>query len=162
MVGQPHTMERIRSNTDYKQRKIVRNGKELNAAFAEIQRATQEEISELTRDTAIRLYKKCSIGTPIKTGRARAGWQLSEDTTNYVPDKNVAFSPQYLATNEEQQIIQTLNEPASEMYYIINNVEYIQRLEAGHSKQAPNGWIANALVETKKELQRNIKAMNNR
>lgn len=162
MVGQPHTMERARSNTAYKQRKIVRNGNELNAAFAEIQEATQEEIFELTRDTAIQLYKKCFIGTPVKTGRARRGWQLSEDATSYVPEKGSAFSPQELATEESKQISTTLSEPASDRYYIINNVEYVQRLEAGHSQQAPNGWIANALVETKKELQCNIKAMNNR
>jgi len=50
--------------------------------------------------------------TPIRTGRARRGWQAVPNPVGVRGDRQ-----------------------------IINTVPYVQYLEKGHSKQAPNGFI---------------------
>nr|DAF89965.1 MAG TPA: hypothetical protein [Siphoviridae sp. ctwHj1] len=163
LAGNPHTLERINK------RRIVKNGKELNAVFVDILSSTDETIRDLTRQAAITLYTKCAVGTPVKTTRARWGWMLTEVPTNAVPneakfkdaDKNESLESlkQNARAHEDEIISAVASQPAATIYYVTNNVQYIMRLEAGHSKaQAPRGWIATSLVETRKELQNTIKA----
>lgn len=169
VIGNPHTLERINSNIAYKKRRIVKNGNQLSAVFSEILSGTEQEIKNLTREAAIKLYTKCAVGTPVKTSRARWGWMLTEAPTEYVPneadfkeaDGNAAVDAlkQNARAHEDEIISAVASQPAATIYYVTNNVQYIMRLEAGHSKeQAPRGWIATSLVETRKELQNTIKA----
>ena len=93
---------------------------------------------------------------------------LTEAPTEYVPneadfkeaDGNAAVDAlkQNARAHEDEIISAVASQPAATIYYVTNNVQYIMRLEAGHSMQAPRGWIATSLVETRKELQNTIKA----
>lgn len=79
--------------------------------------------------------------TPVDTGRARASWVLSVDFDDFqLPpgDYNSSF---------EKVIPETMSWlPKSSQYVIYNNLEYIVALENGHSKQAPQGFVAQALA----------------
>lgn len=54
---------------------------------------------------------------PVDTGRSRAAWTF------------------------------TRAEPSNPVALLINNTEYIIPLERGHSKQAPNGFVAISIAE---------------
>lgn len=41
----------------------------------------------------------------------------------------------------------TRAEPSNPVAILSNNIEYIQALERGHSKQAPNGFVAVSIAE---------------
>jgi hypothetical protein len=49
--------------------------------------------------------------------------------------------------------------PISDHYVLFNNLEYIQALEEGHSKQAPAGFVAKALAAMTEYLGRAAKSM---
>ncbi len=64
-------------------------------------------------------------GTPIDTGNAQKGW------------KETAEMSKVLGTGTSKIVIR-------------NDVEYIQRLDEGHSRQAPRGIVQPALQRTRK------------
>jgi len=80
-------------------------------------------------------------GTPIKTGRARGSWMLDTAPSDWsLPpgDYTQAINNNMLAA------ISAL--PDSDKYYLFNNLEYIVPLENGHSQQAPQGFVAQAIA----------------
>lgn len=85
------------------------------------------------------------LGTPVDTGRARAGWQVSfgspalADLPATVVDQSGAST---IAVNEGK-ILQFKIGPS---LFIANSVPYIARLDQGYSQQAPEGF-SRAAVE---------------
>jgi hypothetical protein len=78
--------------------------------------------------------------TPVDTGRARANWQVGIDAD---PSGQVDYQGQ-------DALVAGLSVIAAMPLctaYITNNVEYIERLEEGHSKQAPAGMLSVTLEE---------------
>jgi hypothetical protein len=77
--------------------------------------------------------------TPKDTGRCASGWQVSVDSeSDYAP-------PPGDYTGVDLSKFPGLP-TAKVVYNIENNVEYVTYLENGHSKKAPNGFIANGLA----------------
>lgn len=87
-----------------------------------------------------RLVKK----TPIDTGRARGNWQVTIggpatgqlETTDHIGEATVIQGLAVLAGLGDYQVV-----------WISNNVDYIEALEHGHSKQAPEGMLAVTVAE---------------
>lgn len=71
----------------------------------------ERDIEKLVKDASFDLSGRVFIGTPVDTGRARAGWSWTE-----LPNIDRPFS-------------------------YVNNVIYINALEYGHSDQAPQGFV---------------------
>jgi len=77
--------------------------------------------------------------TPVDTGRARGNWQLDigivpTGTVNGVSDPTQVELAKLSALRPFQVI------------FITNNLDYIEFLEEGSSRQAPNGMIAITLA----------------
>lgn len=72
-----------------------------------------------------RLFLNLVSGTPIDTGHAQKGW------------RQVGKISDVINTGTDKIIIR-------------NDVEYIQRLDEGHSGQAPRGIVQPALTKTRK------------
>lgn len=95
--------------------------------------------------------------TPVDTGRARAGWAVGIGSYgDFMPppakkgEKGVQFqapaAPDVSAVDGTQAV------------FIYNNVEYIQALEDGHSKQAPAGMVKLALTTAELKIEQLLAA----
>ncbi len=115
-----------------------------------------KSVQLLQRRLVLELLTRVVLKTPVDTGRARNNWQVTfnQPATKQVPYKGIgkvgkllrkkAGDPTEVLRKGYTQINQM---PQFCIAYITNNVEYILYLEAGHSKQAPNGMAALAFQE---------------
>jgi len=98
------------------------------------------------------------LSTPVRTGRARGGWLVGLNLINDTP--TIEDETGQATIDENNREINKLI--LGDIVYISNNVNYVQFLERGSSKQAPNGMVAKtlrrfpqilreAVVEAKKE-----------
>lgn len=74
---------------------------------------TEKQLVELTAKTTLDVERDLKMATPVDTGRARNGWISTAPTVPY------------------------------QVGIVENNVEYIGRLNNGHSKQAPKLFVEN-------------------
>lgn len=115
----------------------------------------ETDVSMLIRKNLFDLLSEIMKETPVDTGRARGSWSMGTDWSEWeLPDGdygNVDFGA---------AIAKIMNEVSlSDHYVIFNNLEYIQALEDGHSKQAPRGFVAKALAAFAEYLARAAKSM---
>lgn len=86
--------------------------------------------------TALELFSQVIQKTPVKTGRARANWNISTDQ----PDDSTSDST-------APQIHPDLNLGSFPLVYISNGLDYVVLLEEGRSKkQAPAGIFTPAIA----------------
>jgi hypothetical protein len=111
------------------------------------------------RATLLEVSTAIIKGTPAKTGRARGNWQASigRGATGEVSVDSVRSG--------EAKAIAEVNQKASvavgDLYYLTNNLPYIERLEYGWSKQYPSGMVRINLQNFNRLLVKNIKAASN-
>lgn len=98
-----------------------------------------EEIADkAVRKVGLTAYSTLVVTTPVKTGRARNGYVM----TNGSPSSEVSAEglDHYPAPDAIPSAVRKakLGEPI----YIVNNVEYIGFLDDGSSQQAPGGMTS--------------------
>lgn len=103
-------------------------------------------LDQLPRKVCIDLSTRVVRRTPVDTGRARANWFAAIDTkpqgTTESTDPN-GYSTINNAINQAERL------KAGDIYYLINNLPYIEELEDGSSQQAPQGMVKVSIVEFK-------------
>jgi hypothetical protein len=115
------------------------------------------------QDTAIFTAAHLAKGTPVDVGTARSNWMLSLGAASQ--GTRPAFSPfasrwrPVPGVNPGGSLSETRNQAGvtwsataaikgrkpGQAVYIANNLPYIARLNQGHSKQAPSGFIQRAV-----------------
>lgn len=118
----------------------------------EIAAGVEKNSSTMVRKTVITVASAVALRTPVDTGRARANWRtniggpLVAPVSSFPQGKKgstgaaaagVAIND---ATSKMSQAV-----PSGTPVYISNNLIYIDRLNKGHSKQAPAGFIEAAI-----------------
>ena len=112
---------------------------------------------KVVRGTTIGMFSKIVKRSPVDTGRFRGNWQISIDSpargqlstldnsgkAQANPSSNPAGSPTAVAGAFK---VQKSPFPQS-AYFITNNLPYGERLEFGHSQQAPNGMVRISVAE---------------
>jgi len=97
--------------------------------------------------------------TPADTGRARGNWQAS---IGRGATKEIAVNNQRSGEAKAiAEVDQTVSVAVGDLYYLTNNVPYIERLEFGWSKQAPSGMVRKNLQNFNRLLAKNIKSAAN-
>lgn len=100
---------------------------------ADVEMAIRKAVLDLLRDIV--------KATPFDTCRAKSSWfpSLDPDDGWSRPEGYEATSPQSLrdAMDKAKGVGMLLGD----VIYLINNVEYIEALEYGHSEQAPEGMV---------------------
>ena len=94
--------------------------------------------------------------TPADTGRARGNWQASVGR-GATGDVSVVDR----RSGEAKAIAdvdQTVRVAVGDLYYLTNNLPYIERLEYGYSKQAPGGMVRKNLQNFNRLFVKNLKA----
>lgn len=101
----------------------------------------EKDLSKKVRTIAIQCLNEVVMRTPVDYGRARANNQISIGSPVYqVLDR---FDKDGGATILEGVTRLSGLEPYT-VVYLQNNLPYIERLEDGHSKQAPVGMFGAA------------------
>lgn len=99
------------------------------------------------RRTTMELWNEITKRTPVDTGRARSSWNLSIGRPNTaVPPEGPPGQGKH--KDKPSPPVEPVNPvpplekvDGEEIIYITSSLPYIERLENGHSKQAPVGMV---------------------
>ncbi len=130
--------------------RICRKGKEFERAIAEWRRAATEDGLLAFIGQIIECYSRLVQNTPEDTGRARAGWHIEARMNEWKPAPGVYRDRIARLVAEQTAKLPALS--ASDVIYIMNNVEYILPLEAGYSRRGA-GFFALFIAELKAQLE---------
>lgn len=105
-------------------------------------RQTDTRINLVIRRVVLGILREVVRKSPVDTGRFRANWQLGVNSrpagevnsiSNNAVERGLAAMPAQAAGN---------------IYYVVNNLDYAQALEDGHSRQSPPGnMVAGTVAE---------------
>lgn len=113
-------------------------------------------MDQATRATLLELSSAIIKETPAKSGRARGNWQASvgRGASGEVPVSGIRSGE----ARAIAQVDQTISVAVGDVYYLTNNVPYIERLEYGWSKvQAPDGMVRKNMQNFNRLLAKNIR-----
>ena len=112
---------------------------------------TEQHLSLIARKTALDLLAALSRKSPVLTGRFRANWQIAIGEPN---DNEVQWEGGGGAAAKVKAISDGISNlavyPAKgylPIIYIFNNMPYGPGLDAGRSKNAPDGIVQPAISE---------------
>jgi hypothetical protein len=99
-------------------------------------------VATVVRAAATELWGKVILRSPVDTGYFRRNWAISvdipvTDTVGEPPPKGTVLPPPAMPEIE----------PGALHVWLVNNCAYAERLEAGSSRQAPNGMVAISVAE---------------
>ncbi len=106
----------------------------------EFAKAVGISVATITQRFAVEIFTGVVKRTPVDTGRARSGWQIAigEIPTGNPPSSMAAPSISF----DRRRLNFVPGVSGIETVFIVNNVDYIVFLEAGHSRQSPHGMVA--------------------
>ena len=116
----------------------------------------------LTKRIAFGIHRKIVLGTPVDTGRARASWNIvagespdmsTADQFNVEAGQNDKRRDANAAAASGFAVAKQGKVPEADYFIISNNLPYIERLENGYSKQAPQGMVRIAVASERAELE---------
>ena len=114
--------------------------KKFGLQIEEWAKRTKGRQDEFFRKLSQELASEVINGTPVKTGFARRSWYPSINNEEAGGNGGKGFFASFVAQAN------TLR--AGDKFYILNNADYIRRLEYGHSKeQAPHGMVRVTLAK---------------
>ena len=87
----------------------------------------------VVRKTAIDLFSAVMRSTPVDSGRARGAWMFSINKFSDTTPINIRSDSEV----QNEIIVGTSSYKAGDTLTLSNNVNYIERLEYGRSKQSP-------------------------
>lgn len=99
---------------------------------------TLAKMTEATQKITLDVFKNVILLSPVDTGRFKGNWQPSIGAP--VAGTLEALDPSGGAvTAKVTGFVEGVE--AGDVIYMVNNLEYAERLEDGHSAQAPGGMV---------------------
>lgn len=99
---------------------------------------TKNNVAQVMRMATVEFYRQVIISTPVDTGRARHGWNITINS----PSDTVPPEGKYSMPNIEEHGLSTIISVSPEqVIYITNRVHYIEKLNGGSSRQAPARFV---------------------
>ena len=97
-----------------------------------------DKVQRVRRGVNLKLFNAVILDTPVLTGRARANWrvQVGEPQLAEIDREDKSGS---VAIREVETAVQAST--GDQPVYLANNLPYIEALETGRSKQAPEGMV---------------------
>jgi len=124
---------------------VTKNAAQFSRLLNEIGPAMKGNFELVKTAVVLRLWKEIIKRTPVKTGLARANWQIGVERNH----DEVGLTPLSPDIKKMRKV---------DILFIFNNLPYIERLEAGSSTQAPVGMVGLALnsisIYLKQEMQK--------
>ena len=124
--------------------------------WKKIEQKIDRTLNQGIRATLFEVSTAIIKDTPADTGRARGNWQASvgRGATGVVSVVDRRSGEAKAIADVDQ----TVRVAVGDLYYLTNNLPYIERLEYGWSKQAPGGMVRKNLQNFNRLLVKNIKA----
>ena len=119
---------------------------EFSFAVSRFASQTKEKEKLVIRRIAIEVFRRIIHGTPVDTGRAKGNWQCTTGSmaSGTVEKLDKSGSATIAAMRAEVSGWTPKDDlPA----FITNNLPYIQRLNEGHSEQAPPHFIEQVVAD---------------
>lgn len=115
---------------------------DLNGILKKSGQTVAENADRLVRRCALAVDAALVLATPVDTGRARANWQveIGQPASGVVEPADQSGQGAIAAG---KQVIESYKGGSS--INITNNLPYIERLNEGWSKQAPAGFVEQAV-----------------
>lgn len=132
----------------------LKNMGELQRAYKKFIKASKDDIANVIERSAIKFFQQLILNTAKDTGRARNGWLpiIDGPTSEWKPPKGLS---NYSIKVFDQGVIKF-----DSRIWIVNNVEYIEFLDEGHSSQYPEGFTSPAVRATIVYIERRINKLN--
>lgn len=102
----------------------------------------QDEVNKETRAVGLNLLRLLVKATPVDTGRAKGNWFVSITASFRGVDES---RRQSTAITEGNTIIGSAMRISYPSITLSNNLPYIEKLNDGHSKQAPAKFVELAI-----------------
>lgn len=109
------------------------------ASRAAVIAALRQRVAQRCWTIQTNAHAELTVATPVDTGNARANWQATLDAP--AVDVVTVGAPGGAMEPPGKDF------DAERLRFVANNVAYIRRLDAGHSKQAPAGFVRLALAK---------------
>jgi uncharacterized protein CbrC (UPF0167 family) len=120
--------------------------------ISKIEKDLQNFVGTLTKTIAYDLRKELFDVTPVETGWAKNNWipSIGQPETDTLPGDRTSDP---INTSKMLSGVEELDsyEFGDGNIYITNNANYIQALNDGHSKQAPQNFVQTAMLKTVKK-----------
>ncbi len=123
-------------------------------------------VNTVLQRLALDMMGRIILRTPVDTGRARSSWDLSIGTpSEWVPPEREGKGKKIVAgqtftmsdnagSSVDSKAFATAKDiTATQPVFIVSNLDYIEALENGHSKQAPVGMVVISLAEVEAEIE---------
>lgn len=109
-------------------------------------------LTDTLRTVALDAFAGIGLATPVRSGLARANWNISVNTVDKTTTENTS-QPDYIGEAQAA----TAGLKVTDTVYLTNNLPYIKRLNNGYSKQAPASFVEKAVLVAKNRAKRKIK-----
>ena len=120
------------------------NLKEFNSEIDAFTKTIPDKVVALQKKIVLEALKRLVEKTPVKTGRARGNWQATIDAA---AEGQLEVLDKDGGATITKGIAALTGLPPYSIVWISNNVDYIEFLEDGSSKQAPAGMLAITVEE---------------
>lgn len=105
---------------------------------------TQEDVDEITIKSVLEVRNRLIVNSPVDRGHFRGNWQYGLDRAPDGETYTVAAKERPAPPPPMPHIAA---KAAGHVHYLVNNVPYANRIEDGHSSQAPAGVVALRIAE---------------
>lgn len=105
---------------------------------------TEINLETVVKRVSFDVYNKAKQNTPVDTGRARGSWNISEEYAD------LSSLPQGQYPSGTSNAVGNIS--GKEEVHVSNNVEYIDVLDQGSSRQAPQGIVDITVAQVEAEL----------
>jgi len=100
------------------------------------------DVADVVRKVSFDIFRGVTERTPVDTGWARASWNIAFNTPNLSVPSRVQGGDTAARNVNAQQSAKLLGDLSQfPVVWITNNLDYVQYLEAGHSKQMGKGFM---------------------
>lgn len=111
----------------------------------------QEDVEQTVRKAALGVFSDVIKRSPVDTGRFRANWRFAEGEADTGTTDSTDAGLAQAAANT------ALTAQIGTVWNFTNSLPYAERLEFGHSKQAPSGMVRLAIKSWAAQVQKAIK-----
>jgi hypothetical protein len=112
-----------------------------------IKRKVDENLDKTVRATAMAAMRALTMETPVDTGRAKNNWNADINAV----DASITETANPSADGTDKINAALASYKQGDTVFISNNLPYIRRLNEGHSKQAPAGFVEAAVMLAKRQ-----------
>lgn len=129
---------------------------QLDAAY---KAKVEDRLQKAVRLTALQAFRNVVQATPVDTGMAKLSWNIDINVIDVKVAAAPAQAPDASFDGSEKALQAVASFKLDDIIYISNNLPYIRRLNDGHSKQAPSGFIDTEIERSRRQAQELIEKL---